>query len=65
MTADLPHTLYYKTDKNGKVIKPQSGNEDDEAIRLNNEVMRRKREKEKGNGVTLEQLFDDALNDND
>lgn len=61
MQSDLPHTLYNPTDKGGKVTKEYSQADIDEATRLNEESLKRSRERRKKRqqeqGYHLDEIF--------
>ena len=61
MQSDLPHTIYHHERKEGKDNKAYSQSDIDEATRLNEESLRRSRERRKKcqqeQGYTLEEIF--------
>ena len=61
MQSDLPHTLYNPIDKDGNDTKVYSQADIDEATRLNEESLKRSRERRKQRqqeqGYTLDEIF--------
>ena len=59
MQSDLPHTLYFHKDKNGN--KSVSRSDYDEAVRANEESLKRsierRKKRQQEEGYTIEEIF--------